>query len=583
MKLDNLYIELKKRWDILIIFVLFSVFAIYDYSWIVRDTLPPRWDDAWHLMSSLNYYQILTNPSADMFEKLIHVDWYYPPFYKFSTAFLYMVFGTSITTAIMINVFYFGILLFSTYGIGKILFNRETGLLAAVLVSLYPIVFSYQRVYLLDLGLAVMVTLSIYLLLRTENFKSSRYSLAFGAVLGMSLLVKWTAVFFIAPPFMYTLYKSFFLKSKPPAEGVCEFCGKKISNKVSYATKNFCSVKCKKEWKQSRKEKPKETFLFKDKRIINLIVASAAATIIAAIWYVPNGAGAYKFIVEMDTYWSNYYDFPELFSFQALSFYVLAIISQASFTLAVVFLVGLVYLIKTRPEPSFFLLSWIIFPLIVLTSLLNKNDRYSMPILAAVAIISAFWIISIGNKKTRATILIAVLLLGGVQMIAMASGNNSMHNSLIIYSNNQIGNISLFPPGGTLPRQEDWKHEEILNAILKDALTNERVKARGFGYIVVVPDHGYINGRTFEYYNFKMQLPFQVYNGAYIGEQMFITNFLNIDYLIIKSGENGGVYKKIVDIEYDYFEKNRNAYLLINEVNLPDGSILSVYRNKYIK
>lgn len=581
MKLDNFYIELKKRWDILIISGLFIIYAVYDYLWIIRNTLPPTWDDAWHLMSSLNYYRILTNPGFDMFEKLIHVDWYYPPFYKFSTAFFYMLFGTSINTAIMTNVFYLGILLFSTYGIGKILFNRETGLLAAVIVSMYPIIFFYQRVYLLDLGLTVMVTLSIYLLLLTENFKKLRYSLAFGAILGMSLLVKWTAAFFIAGPFVYVLYKSFFGQLKATYEELCDLCGQNITNKISYSNKNFCSIKCKKEWKQSRKEGPTTTFYSKNRRIINLFLASATAAIIAAIWYIPNGAGAYKFIMEMDTYWSNYYEFPALLSLQALSYYTVAIISQTSFLLTVVFVTGLIYLIRTRPQPSLFLLLWIILPVIVLTLMLNKSDRYSMPILASVAIISSFWIPSISNKKTKAAILSLVVLLGGFQVITMAGGNNSIHDSLLL--NTQLGNISLYPAGATPPRQEDWKHEEVLDDILKDAYTNERIKARGFGYIVVVPDHHYINGRTFEYYNFKKELPFQIYNGAYIGEEMFYANFLNFDYLIIKSGENAGPYKKIVDPEYDYFKKNSNAYLLIKEAGLPDGTTLYVYRNKYLK
>ncbi len=584
MNLDNLYSELRKRWDIYILIILFIVFAVYDYIWISRNTIPPTWDDSWHLMSSINYYRILTNPGPDMLDKLIHVDWYYPPFYKFSTAFLYMILGVSIKTAVITNIFYFGILLFSTYGIGKVLFNRETGFLGAVIVSMYPMIFNYQRLYLLDFGLTVMVTLSIYLLLLTENFKNFKYSLAFGVVLGMSLLVKWTAVFFIAGPFLYILYRSFTKKQSTAAsEELCEFCGQKISNKVSYSNKNFCSIKCKKEWKQSRKEEKSGTFSSGNKKVVNVILASAAAAIIAAFWYIPNGPGAFKFIMENTAYQTNYYDFPSLFSFESLSYYTQALIPQASFLFAVVFFIGLVYLIRKRPKPSLFMLSWMILPAIVMTLMLNKDPRYTMPFLASAAIISAFWITSIQNKKTKLAILSLVILLGGFQVITMAQGSNSIADSTVLYSSSRFGNVSLYPVGSALPRQEDWKNEEILDAIMKDASANERIKARGFGYIVVMPDHAFINGRTFEYYSFKKELPFQVFNGAYMGADMFFANFQNIDYLIFKSGENEGPYKKIVDSEYDYFEKNNNSYTPIKEVGLPDGTNLTVYRNKYIK
>jgi len=557
MNLNNLSIELKKRWDLVLIFALFLIYTIYDYFWIVRNTLPPTWDDAWHLMSSLNYYRILTNPSADMFEKLIHVDWYYPPFFKFSTAFFYMVFGTSITTALMTNVFYVGILLFSTYGIGKTLFNRETGVAAAIFVSMYPMVFNLQRVYLIDLSLTAMVTLSIYSLLLTKNFKDFRYSLIFGAILGITFLVKWTAVFFIAGPFIYIIYRSFFKVETP------------VTEKIS---------------KKRRKKLDSELSSIKNIQLKYLILSSLVSILIASIWYLPNGEGAYNFIKEMAPYWASVEgENVNIFSLDNISFYFIAIITQVSFLFTLFFIIGMAYLIRIKQRSSFILLSWILIPIIVLTLQLNKGDRYSMPILAAIALTSAFWITSITSRKVKVAVIATIILLGGIQVISMASGYNSIHDSLLFNTHTQIGNISLFPGGTNLPGQEDWKHEEILDAIQKDAHNNERVRARGFGYIVVVPDHSYINGRTFEYYNFKMELPFQIYNGAYIREQMFYENFLNFDYLIIKTGINGGPYKNIVDNEYDYFRKNSYSFLLIKDETMPDGTMLSVYRNKYLK
>ena len=260
--------ELKKHPNFTIISSIFLFYFIYDLWWVLNNSLPPTWDDSWHLMSSIQYYNILTHPTINIISDLVKVDWYYPPFYKFSTAFMYMLFGVSISTALMTNTIYFGILLISTYGIAKALFTPKTALISTILISLYPYTTNSHHIYLLDLGLTTMVALTIYTLLLTKSFSILKYSILFGIILGLAVLTKWTAIFFVAPPILYVAYKSFTTPT------LCPSCGKPISI-------NKCSNRCK---KSARPHIPK---------VSNFLISSILSLVVASIWYIPNFEGAY--------------------------------------------------------------------------------------------------------------------------------------------------------------------------------------------------------------------------------------------------------------------------------------------------
>ncbi|MFH1801149.1 MAG: glycosyltransferase family 39 protein [Candidatus Omnitrophota bacterium] len=107
-----------------------------------------------------------------------------------------------------VNAFFLAILLLSIFGIGTILYNRNVGLLAALLTSFFPSMFGFSRTAMLDFPLACMVTLSFFLLLKTNGFTSGVYSMLFGAVAGLSMLTKETAILFLIAPTSYYFMKT---------------------------------------------------------------------------------------------------------------------------------------------------------------------------------------------------------------------------------------------------------------------------------------------------------------------------------------------------------------------------------------
>lgn len=102
------------------------------------------------------------------------------------------------------NIFFLGILLIATYGITEFLYkDRELALLSSFLVSFTPIVYSIIRVYKLDFPLMCLVSLSIFMLLKTNNLRSTSYSFFTGIVFALSQLTKETFILFIAPVFLF--------------------------------------------------------------------------------------------------------------------------------------------------------------------------------------------------------------------------------------------------------------------------------------------------------------------------------------------------------------------------------------------
>ncbi len=163
-------------------------------------------DRTFHLVSSLAYYDILkagADPSS-LFAALTLSD-YYPPLVHVGIAASYALFGVSADVAALTNSLYLVLLLLAVYGIGERLAGPWIGLLAATLLSLFPIVFSMSRYTYVDFALTSMVAVNVCLLLRSDGFARRGYSLLYGLSFGLGMLVKWTFVVFALPPLVALL------------------------------------------------------------------------------------------------------------------------------------------------------------------------------------------------------------------------------------------------------------------------------------------------------------------------------------------------------------------------------------------
>ena len=153
-----------------------------------------------HLWTSLLYLHELR---LRTFYHLWTNYYYYPPFRYWTTLPFYLAFGTSLKVAVLSNIVFIALLVFSMYGIGRELWDRTTGLLSALFISALPLIASQFKEYQLDSELTAMVAWSLYALIRTREFSNRRDSLWFGLTFGLGMLTKWTFFNCMALPLAY--------------------------------------------------------------------------------------------------------------------------------------------------------------------------------------------------------------------------------------------------------------------------------------------------------------------------------------------------------------------------------------------
>ena len=127
-----------------------------------------------------------------------------PPFFYLTGSLVSLLSVDKNALIVLNNLFYFAILILATYGIGKLLRDKDAGIFSAFLVSIFPTHFALSRLLMIDFAVSSMVALSLYVIL-LNNFRSLKYSFLCGIALALGLLTKVTFIVFIIPIFIYNL------------------------------------------------------------------------------------------------------------------------------------------------------------------------------------------------------------------------------------------------------------------------------------------------------------------------------------------------------------------------------------------
>ncbi len=144
-----------------------------------------------------------------------------PPLYQLLTMPFISLFGRSEDAALCVNVLFLAILVYSTYGMGRLAGGANAGLLAAFLVVSYPPIVNLTRVYLPHSVLPACVALSSWLLLLLLERRSSRIAWAFGASLAFGLLVHPRFAYVaLGPAVIFVIYMVFFQPSESDPRGI---------------------------------------------------------------------------------------------------------------------------------------------------------------------------------------------------------------------------------------------------------------------------------------------------------------------------------------------------------------------------
>ena len=379
--------------------------ALLNDRWVSEETRPPHWDMGWHLSNSLAYLDAL-HPRT--FYRLWTNYLFYPPFRYWTTLPFYLIFGTTVRVAVDTNIIFIALLAFSIYGIGWELWNRWTGLLAAVFILASPFYVSQFKEYQLDAPLGAMVAFSFYLLIKTNDFSQKKTSRLFGLSFALGMLTKW--VFFLCLAF-------------PLAEAVIQTWNTDPN---------------------SRKQ-----------RFLNLRDAAVIASVLSLfLWYAHHPP---KLIHDLWGYRSQ--GDPPAYAWYSISYYWNQLMPQLYLVPFCLFILGsLISLLWKEARIRNRALLLFIVGNYVLFTLLHKDPRYTMPMLVGVSLVAVFPFSLIKNAALKALLSLLLLTYCAHAFYFISFGHGALSFKGVPFMNAQGYLIGA-------PSHENWHQEELVQTI----------------------------------------------------------------------------------------------------------------------
>ncbi|MDD5045277.1 MAG: glycosyltransferase family 39 protein, partial [Candidatus Omnitrophica bacterium] len=329
----------KKR-DNLLICALIAFHAAVDTIWLTLNKYASGPDEYNHLLLSSRIFK----KNASIFYD------FWPPFFHIFAACFRMLFGDGYIIAVMVNVVYIAVIFYALYYIGIKIFDRKTAILSVLILSLYPLFFRYSRFFSIDFALLAMVCLSICLLLYADDFQDRKNSILFGVSLGLGMLTKWSFIFFLFGPLLYSAYRIYLSKKNR----------RPLSSKK--AARNF---------------------------LLSLLLGAC----ITAVWYLP---ALQVFIARLKTFiYVFVHNKPSMDSGEAvfginnISQGFAALINEELSFLFFLVLCFAVFTYRKMIKEQKIVILWFIIPFCIFSLYFTKESRYMLPALPALALLSA--------------------------------------------------------------------------------------------------------------------------------------------------------------------------------------------------
>ena len=497
---------------LLALLILIEIVRIFWY--LKTETLFPSWDEGRMMTISYKYLQIIGGDNGHKLRRLLNLEAYYPPLYHLLLVPFHAVLGFCEDNHALINSGFLSLLGFSVYKIGLLLYRDQSrAALAGALAVGSAYMLDRMVLPLLDLPQSALVSFSVYLILHSEYFFRRKRTLFFGAVAGLAMLVKWTYFIYIVPLIMIGVVYRLNDRKKTGA------------------------------WPGGK---------------YNVIHAFLICLFLALPWYLAALPRLWGKVVQYGFKQGTLEGDPTGFSIGALLYYPQALISQITLPFFLLFLLGAWVLVKQGLKREFTLLgAWFIIPFISFTLLNNKDTRYIISLLPAVALISvaALDLIKPGLQK-RATVVICAALLFPFQ--------------LPIVPNISLGGLPIWQKA-VPPRVENWPIAEISEKVLSEKIYPNPV-------LRVVPNMAELQASSFKFYARK-------HSRKLLVRDISSRPWEFSSYILLKNKNDymgsewtlGKAREFLAAIKENQEEFDRN-YELIEKVRTPDGDDVLLYR-----
>ncbi len=586
-------------------FLLFGICLFYlinNYIWLKLNVYAHGPDEFSHLFFGQNFYNAISSGSMPRLFELFKAstDTIWPPLLHFTAALLCFISGAPAVSSLIINLVCLWVLLFSVYSIGYRLYGRPTAVLAVLLLSLYPMVFRYSRFFGLDFAQLAVLSLSIHLLMRTEYFSHRKMSVLFGLSIGLGLLIKWAFILFLAGPMACSIiYAVFFRKNS----------GSDLNN----IWRNFFS---------------------------SLFIGGA----IASLWYLPSQL-AVNIRFKMFLRSVSHYPFSHVSANKVAAVFVpdkfvgyfrLLVNEQVSFLFFLVLIISIPFFLKRRFN-RLFIASWYILPYALLSLSFQKEGRFMLSSLPAIALISAAGLQEMFSYyKTRYALkhvfLALLLFLGTLQFFDISYNYGRRDKTFPFRTPAGIMHVLTCPVSEQHgwatygpPFRKNWQFDKIACSIAEDCRDGRYAHANILVGLMGEDEHVkqvFDFPKTLDYY-LALESPgssFAVINFLPVPRQndwSFIRELDDLNYFVFVSGrkdwpEFGDLalalgkfrsrsaslrklrkalyntqrrydFKNAFEKLNDFLETQKSSFSLIDTIPLPDGYSAYVYSREGTK
>lgn len=186
--------------------------------------LPYYWDDFNYVIPAVNHIFI---------SQITPFLWEYglghPPLFYIFGGIIFKIFGDSLIVSHLIMIIFSFLSIYFTYLIGKRLFSKRVGIIAALMLLFTPMFFSFSGLFNLEMPLTALIIMALYFAIINKNF----LYVLFGS---LAILTKETAIGAVVAIFFVKILKeknklkTFYIYSIP----ILIFFIWMISNKIHY-------------------------------------------------------------------------------------------------------------------------------------------------------------------------------------------------------------------------------------------------------------------------------------------------------------------------------------------------------------
>jgi 4-amino-4-deoxy-L-arabinose transferase-like glycosyltransferase len=513
--------KIQNRRDWIILAAIWLVGILGDRLWFALDNSVPSWDVADYLTGSLNYWQAFQDPhwfSGEWWRDLWLLSSKIPPFTYMVTAFCYQLVGRGTDNATLVYIFFSAILMVSVYGLGRQLFSRQVGLLAAGMCWLFPGLYQVRLNFLLDYPVTAVVA-GCFFILTTWKFSQNRrnswwLALALGISVGIAFMVKQTTLLFLLIPLLWVALNQ--LRRR--------------------------------HWE----------------RFLQLIVAAIASVGVWGWWYRTNWllvlTSSKRATVDAAAAESD----PPLNSLAAWTYYWQDLPNIVSWVLLLVPIVGLLLYgwrqkpnASSKPQRD----SWIWVAVFLLgayflnTLNVNKDPRYVLPYLPVLSLVLAYGFTCWRQIWVPYSAIAISLLLTIGNTFPIVTGGFPLSSDRVQH----------FPYLGP-----PYPHQEVIREI---TTTIPHLQTT----VGVLPSTPSVNQHNINYYGALAD--FQVY-GRQVGvkENQVVQDMQALDWFVTKTGNQGSVPPPQATITQ--LVRENPEFQQQNSWKLPDGSQLQLYRRQ---